>query len=30
MIKASWLQKGTDIKNPYMGKGMLTCGEIKY
>src|SRR6266487_1187045 len=25
MVKASWLQKGTGIKNPYMGKEMLTC-----
>ncbi len=29
MVKASWLQKGTDIKNPYMGKEMLTCGTLK-
>ena len=29
MVKASWLQKGTDIKNPYMGKSMLTCGTLK-
>ncbi len=29
MVKASWLQKETDIKNPYMGKSMLTCGTLK-
>jgi hypothetical protein len=29
MVKASWLQIGTGIKNPYMGKAMLTCGELK-
>lgn len=29
MVKASWLQTGKEIKNPYMGKEMLTCGELK-
>ena len=29
MAKASWLQTGKDIKNPYMGKKMLDCGELK-
>jgi hypothetical protein len=29
MVKASWLQTGAGIKNPYMGKAMLTCGELK-
>jgi len=29
MAKASWLQIGTAVKNPYMGKAMLTCGELK-
>ena len=29
MVKASWLQTGTAIKNPYMGKEMLSCGELK-
>ena len=29
LAKASWLQKETDIKNPYMGKSMLTCGTLK-
>jgi hypothetical protein len=29
MVKKSWLQKGETISNPYYGKSMLTCGEIK-
>ena len=29
MAKASWLQKGQGIKNPYMGKQMLACGSLK-
>lgn len=29
MVKASWLQTERDIKNPYMGKAMLTCGTLK-
>jgi hypothetical protein len=29
MVKASWLQTDKAIKNPYMGKAMLTCGELK-
>ena len=29
MVKASWLQTGTKITNPYMGKSMLSCGELK-
>ncbi len=29
MANASWLQSGKDIKNPYMGKIMLDCGELK-
>jgi len=29
MAKASWLQKGKSVKNPYMGKEMLDCGELK-
>lgn len=29
MAKANWLQTGKPIKNPYMGKAMLTCGELK-
>ena len=29
MVKASWLQTGKDIRNPYRGKEMLTCGELK-
>ena len=29
MAKASWLQAGKEIVNPYMGKEMLTCGVLK-
>jgi hypothetical protein len=29
MVKSSWLQKGTEIKNPYMGSEMLSCGVLK-
>ena len=29
MADASWLQADKQVKNPYMGKDMLTCGEIK-
>lgn len=29
MAKASWLQKGTKLENPYMGKEMLRCGQFK-
>src|SRR6266481_4704059 len=29
MVKASWLQTEKAIKNPYMGKAMLSCGELK-
>ena len=29
MVKASWLQTEKNITNPYMGKGMLTCGVLK-
>jgi hypothetical protein len=29
MVKASWLQTDKSIKNPYMGKSMLTCGEFQ-
>jgi hypothetical protein len=29
MADANWLQTGKDIKNPYFGKEMLDCGEIK-
>jgi RND family efflux transporter MFP subunit len=31
MQKESWLQKGTSVQNPFLGKDMLICGnEIKY
>jgi hypothetical protein len=29
MAAASWLQTGKSIKNPYLGKEMPTCGELK-
>ena len=29
MVKASWLQKGKDINNPYLGKSMPGCGTPK-
>jgi len=29
MVKASWLRKETEIKNPYMGSEMLSCGVLK-
>src|SRR5258706_1478878 len=29
MAKANWLQTGKAIKNPYMGKAMLSCGELR-
>jgi hypothetical protein len=27
MAKKPWFQQGSSIRNPYYGKGMLTCGE---
>jgi hypothetical protein len=29
MAKATWLQKGEQVRNPHYGKSMLACGEIK-
>lgn len=29
MADKSWLQKGKDIRNPYYGAAMLTCGSFK-
>jgi membrane fusion protein, copper/silver efflux system len=29
MVRKSWLQQGEKIQNPYFGKSMLTCGEIR-
>jgi len=29
MVKASWVQSSEQIKNPYYGSSMLTCGTIK-
>ncbi len=29
MAKASWLQTGKTVMNPYMGKSMVHCGQLK-
>ena len=29
MAKKSWVQKEPEIRNPYYGKSMLTCGEFR-
>ena len=29
MVKRSWLQKEDQIRNPYYGASMLTCGEFR-
>ncbi len=29
MAKASWLQTGTTVMNPYFGKAMPHCGQLK-
>jgi hypothetical protein len=29
MVKSSWLQTEKEVRNPYYGKSMLTCGELK-
>jgi hypothetical protein len=29
MVDKPWIQKGEDIRNPYYGSSMLTCGAIK-
>lgn len=29
MAPGRWLQRGTQVKNPYYGKDMLTCGEVE-
>lgn len=29
MAKASWLSAEKNVKNPYYGKSMLTCGSVK-
>jgi hypothetical protein len=29
MAKASWVQTGTTVLNPYMGKSMPHCGQLK-
>jgi Cu(I)/Ag(I) efflux system membrane fusion protein len=28
MAKASWVQRGEEVRNPYYGQKMLTCGEV--
>jgi hypothetical protein len=28
MVKKNWLQADKEIRNPYYGKSMLTCGEL--
>lgn len=28
MAGASWVQRGTDVRNPYYGSEMLACGEV--
>jgi hypothetical protein len=29
MARAGWLQTGKEIRNPYYGKSMLDCGELR-
>lgn len=29
MARKSWVQKESEIRNPYYGKSMLTCGEFR-
>lgn len=29
MAKADWVQTSTEVRNPYLGKAMLSCGELK-
>jgi hypothetical protein len=29
MARAGWLQAGKEIRNPYYGKSMLDCGELR-
>lgn len=29
MVRKFWVQKEPEIRNPYYGKSMLTCGEFK-
>lgn len=29
MVKRSWIQRGDQVRNPYYGSQMLTCGELK-
>lgn len=29
MVKKSWMQKGEQVRNPYLGSSMANCGEKK-
>src|SRR5574341_1204013 len=29
MVRKSWVQQGDKVRNPYFGKGMVGCGEVK-
>jgi Cu(I)/Ag(I) efflux system membrane fusion protein len=29
MVKKSWMQKGQQVRNPYLGRSMANCGEQK-
>ena len=29
MAQADWVQSTRAVTNPYLGKDMLTCGEVK-
>ena len=29
MVNKSWIQKGSQVSNPYYGSQMLTCGDLK-
>ena len=29
MLKKDWVQTSKEVANPYAGKAMLTCGEVK-
>jgi hypothetical protein len=29
MVKKSWMQKGKQVHNPYLGQSMSNCGEVK-
>lgn len=29
MVEKSWVQQGTAVRNPYFGKGMPECGQVR-